>query len=318
MKRGISRTNSYLMREKNMKLRSLRWAVALWIMASVVAIPVKALANTGDCGQNLSSSIPPRSASALSGSQFARKIEGLSDDLREAAIRDQLVAGNIPGFLRRLTPVTLDSGSAQRGQARVVICVAPDYLAIGSDSDYFLAPMRLETALSIARRFGFLLPTRKMVDAVYAQSPVQLQPRPLPASDAMRSTAYYWQHNLMVGEQRAANGLPLGTLTAGDKKDLVLTSRLWRMQDRVAIYGWHLPTGRPIQPLSTVHGWRYADYSHGVRLIADIAYVDGAAQHILSFLSDDHFAALFSDDGPIPQAARLIDALDGRAPSTGL
>ena len=66
-----------------------------------------------------------------------------------------------------------------------MVCVTPDYLAIGSDDDYFLVPMRLETALAIARRFGFVLPTPKIVDAVYAQSQVQLRPQPLPASDAM-------------------------------------------------------------------------------------------------------------------------------------
>ena len=45
--------------------------------------------------------------------------------------------------------------------------------------------------------------------------------------------------------------------------------------DRVAIYGWHYPSGQPIQPLSLVHEADYVDYSHGARLISRIAIVDG-------------------------------------------
>jgi len=66
-----------------------------------------------------------------------------------------------------------------------------------------------------------------------------------------------------VKRERAAHAEPLGELTSGDKKDLVLTSLLWRVPGRVAIYGWHRAVNQPIQPLSKVHGARYADYSPG-------------------------------------------------------
>ncbi|MBL6750246.1 MAG: hypothetical protein ISP90_06970 [Nevskia sp.] len=304
------------MKKKPLRTRKLVLRAVLSLLGPCAAAP--ALAGPAPCDARLAAAIPARSSAAPTGSEFVRRVAGLGDDARESAILDQFAAGNVPQFLRRLAPVLLDARLPGDRRAQVVICVAPDYLAIGSDDDYFLAPMRLETALTVARRFGFVLPTRKMVDAVYAQSGVHLQPQPLPAGDAMRSTAYYWQHNRLVREQRAAAGAPLGTLTAGDKKDLVLTNRLWRMQDRVAIYGWHLPGGRAIQPLSTVHGWRYADYSHGVRLVADTAYVDGTAEPILGALGSDRFAALFSDEGPIPQLAGLIDMLEKRAPPAGL
>lgn len=236
----------------------------------------------------------------------------MNDDQREAAIYDELLAGNMPPFLRRLAAVKL-SGYLQDGSAlEATVCVAPDYLAIGSDSDYLLVPMRLDTALNIAGRYGFVLPTRKIVDAIYAQSQLHLSPQPLPASDAMRSTAYYAQHNQLVRQQRTALGLPLGGLTAGDKKDLVVTKRLWSNPARVAIYGWHLPGGRAIQPLSTVHGGRYADYSHGVRLVSAIAYVNGQARSLVELLSNPQSAALFSDEGPIPQLGELLKALRQR------
>ena len=56
----------------------------------------------------------------------------------------------------------------------ITICVAPDYLAIGSDSDFIRIPMGLETALSVTEHYGFTLPTRKMVDAIYDQAEVKL------------------------------------------------------------------------------------------------------------------------------------------------
>jgi hypothetical protein len=288
----------------------LRAVLAFSLMPLLWLCTSQSASAAASCDASLTAAIPPRPAGAPNGSQFVRQLQGLDDDAREAAILDEIMAGNIPQFLRRLSPVSLDANDP--GPDKAVVCVTPDYLAIGTDDDYFLVPMRLETALAIARRFGFVLPTPKIVDAVYAQSQVQLQPQPLPASDAMRTTWYYSRHNRMVHEQRAATGLPLGALTAGDKKDLVLTNRLWIMRDRVAIYGWHLPGGQPIQPLSTVHGWRYADYSHGVRLVADRAYIGATARPMLQLLSESRSAGWLNDEGPIPRLSTLLGTLSRR------
>jgi hypothetical protein len=129
----------------------------------------------------------------------------------------------------------------------------------------------------------------------------------------MRTTSYYWEHNELVQEQRFALLEPLGMLTAGDKKDLVLTNRLWNNLARIAIYGWHRPDGRPIQPLSTVHGARYADYSHGIRLVSATAYVNGAAMPLLTLLQDPRWASLFSNEGVIRHAADLVNVLGSRS-----
>ena len=245
-----------------------------------------------------------------------QQVSGMSDDAREAAILEQLRRGNMPGFLRRLRPVVLSGRLANGEPSRAIVCVSPDYLAIGSDENFLLVPMRLRTALTVATGFGFTLPTRKIVDAIYRQAPVHLQPQPLAAGDTMRTTGYYWHHNELVHEQRLAIAEPLGILTAGDKKDLVLTNRLWGDLSRVAIYGWHLPDGMPIQPLSTVHGMRYADYSHGIRLVSAIAYLNGEARQLLSLMEDPQAAGLFSDEGAIRHAADLVNILSAQgAPS---
>jgi hypothetical protein len=282
-------------------------AVILWgICASASAAPAS---DTRQCGDALSRKIPPRAAKAPAGRDFMRSLEGLSDDEREQAILEQLLAGNIPEFLRRLRPVHLTGHVSGGRVADVTVCVSPDYLAVGSDENFFLVPMRLSTALTVAGRFSFALPTTRIVDAIYSQARTHLQPQPLPASDTMRTTAYYWEHNELVQQQRNDMTGELGALTAGDKKDLVLTNRLWSNPLRVAIYGWHRQDGSPIQPLSTVHGFRYADYSHGVRLVSDTAYVDGRSKSLLSVLQDPLLASVVSSEGKIHNAGALLNVL---------
>lgn len=229
---------------------------------------------------------------------------------REGAIEAELLSGDIPPFLTHFVPVELTGTGV-----RVTLCVAPDYLAVGSDRDFLFVPMRLSTALRVAQRYGALLPTPRIVDAVYEQAELKLAPQPLPPTDRMRSTAYYSEHNALIRKQREALGGFLGKLTAGDKKDLVLTERLRPMSDRVAIYGWHRGNHDPIQPLSTVHGARYADYSHGVRLVAGTAYVDGEPKSLVALLGDPRLAPVVNSEGPIARVPELIATLE--APPSG-
>ena len=115
----------------------------------------------------------------------------------------------------------------------------------------------------------------------------------------MRSTDYVVHHSELISQQRDALGASLGELTAGDKKDLVLTNRLWQFPGRVAIYGWHRDVHDPIQPLSTVHGAFYADYSHGIRLVSDVILVNGQRRSIYDVLRDPSLAGILSSEGPI-------------------
>ena len=103
---------------------------------------------------------------------------------------------------------------------------------------------------------------------------------------------------------RAAHG--------GNKKDLVLTSRLWQSPGRVAIYGWHREVDQPIQPLSTVHGARYADYSHGVRLVSGTVYVNGVKRPIADVLAEPALAKLLTSEGPLTRVAERLSALTAR------
>lgn len=233
-------------------------------------------------------------------------IASLGDPERDAAIRSELLAGNLPGFLRHALPATLSALTRDGRTVQLTLCVLSDYLGLGSDTDYLLVPMGLDSAIAVASRFGFLLPTRRIVDLIYRAADVQLLPQPLPASDRMRSTVYLQRHDALVAQQRVALGAAPGALTAGHKKDLVLSPRLWQQPGRVAIYGWQREDGTPIQTLSTVHGARYADYSHGVRLVSQTMFIDGRPVRLLDVLADAQLGPLLSDEGPLPQAAQWL------------
>lgn len=256
------------------------------------------------CDGELARQIPARPPEALTGGEFAERARDLAGPPRDAMVQGELEAGDVPAFLRHLVPVTVSDA-----QNSVTVCVMPDYLALGTDQDFAYVPLGLEAALDVADRLGFMLPTRKLVNAIYAESTVKLDPQPLPAGDAMRSTDYLVRHNAMVRAQRQSRGAALGDLTAGDKKDLVLTPRLWEVPGRVAIYGWHRAVGSPIQPLSTVHGARYADYSHGIRLVSQVAYVNGVERPLVDVLADPRLASLVSDEGPMPRLTERLSAL---------
>lgn len=257
--------------------------------------------NTGASIQpeQLTQGIPARAAQDLTGSQFAQYVSRMNSQEREEAILGEVSKGNLPEFLRKLVPVKLQCELENGQSLTATIFVTPDYLAIGSDSDFLRIPMNLHTAVTVADRFGFVLPTRKMVDAIYLQSRYHLTPEPLPAGPQMRSTEYYSTHNHMIEDQVHAVGAPLGALVSGDKKDVVMSNRLTSNLGRIAIYGWHRGPGEPIQPLSTVHGANYADYSHGIRLISQWALVNGKLQSILELLQDPAMARVLSDEGPI-------------------
>jgi hypothetical protein len=233
---------------------------------------------------------------------------------REEAILEEISKGNLPEFLRKLAPVKFQCELENGQRLTATIFVTPDYLAIGSDSDFLRIPMNLHTAVTVAERFGFILPTKKMVDAIYLQSRYHLAPQPLPAGPEMRSTEFYSTHNHMIEDQEHAVGVPLGALVSGDKKDVVMSNRLAMNLGRIAIYGWHRGPGQPIQPLSTVHGANYADYSHGIRLISEWALVNGKLQSIRQLLQNPSTAKILSDEGPIRLDWRVLAAVqDGPA-----
>jgi hypothetical protein len=73
--------------------------------------------------------------------------------------------------------------------------------------------------------------------------------------------------------------------------------------------------GRPIQPLSLVHGYKYADYSHGIRLVSNYMQIDGKAVMAPEILKDPNFASLLSNEGTVI-VPRIRTELLSQAPSS--
>jgi hypothetical protein len=280
-----------------------------FLLLAVLPAGAASLPPADPCPQSLLKAVPERPSAAETGTDFIRRAAELDDRERERVIAADLLSGDIPAFLRALKPVRLRGELPSGRIVTIIVCVMPDYLAIGSDRDFLRIPMRLSTALLVAGRFGFVLPTARIVDAIYDQAEVRLPPQPLPPTDAMRSTAYYLTHDALVSAQLAVEDAAPGALVAGDKKDLVLTNELRATPEKIAIYGWHVSRGHPIQPLSLWHGKHYADYSHGVRLVSQIVLVNDMQRSLYDVMGDPKLAPIVSGEGPIPFTRELVAQL---------
>jgi hypothetical protein len=194
--------------------------------------------------------LPKRPSDAPTGSAFAHSIANLDLAAREGEIIKQVENGNVPDFWRHFVKVG-------------AYWVAPDYFAIGSDEDYFLAPITPMTARIIGQKIDCTLPTPALVDEIYSAAKVKLIPNPIPPSPEMTTVPVFLKHNETVRQQLAESREPLGALVAGHKKDVVHSD----VPGKVAIYGWHQPNGKPIQPLYSGHNVNWVDYSHGIRFV---------------------------------------------------
>ncbi|MFO0868534.1 MAG: alpha/beta hydrolase [Pirellulales bacterium] len=243
--------------------------------------------------------LPPRPAGAVGGAEFLQIIRELPRADREQRILQEILRGNVPDFLRRLVPVQV-TASDRGGQPHTLVFQAtPDYLAVGSDDDFFRLPLNPHTAQQITQATRTSLPTTVLVDDLFTASSLRATPQPL--VQERDAPATFYRHQQLIEEQLGQQQLgqrDRSTLVVGIKKDVVLTRRLRERPDRVAIYGWHQPNGRPIQPLYTGHVDWYVDYSHGVRLIAAEVQVDGRPIELAQLLTDPDLFPLVTDEPP--------------------
>jgi len=246
--------------------------------------------------------LPPRDQAAKTGSQLVQQWEGLSLEERDSSIVQEVLSGNVPNWIRALRVVEVDR--LEDGTwVDVQLGVLPDYLAVGSSEDFITIPMSPQAAQQIADATDMMLPTPVLVDAIWTQSDVRLDPRPIPPSDAMTSVPVFVEHHHMLQMQRDSVAVPPGAWVAGHKKDVVLSGALNGTTSRVAIYGWHRGDGTPIQQVYVGHTDRWVDYSHGIRLVTRSIRVDGSPVDLAEVLRDEKRSLWFLDDGPLEVAA---------------
>ena len=246
--------------------------------------------------------ITPRAANAKSGTQIVHIISDLSLEEREDYIYNEVKNGNIPDFSRNMVKVS--ARTSIKGTFKYInYYVLPDYLALGSDEDYFLCPMTPGLAQKLAEQFDCFLPTRKMVDQIWEAAKVKMEPQPIPPTNKMTTVPVFDQHNSDVRIQRQTfmKSDTLGVLVSGNKKDVIISNLIYRSADprRVIIYGWHDTSGKNIQPIYAGHSENYVDYSHGIRLIQSKVYVDSIEMSASEVLGSEEIKSLLSDEGKI-------------------
>lgn len=191
---------------------------------------------------------------------------------RDSFAVKEILAGSMPPFLEKFIPVKIRITDSLTGKMiKAIYFVMPDYLSIGTKSDWARVNITPMAAQKIADSFRCFLPTKKMVDDIYKAAKITLEPVPMYAF--RDSTPTMWHHHLIIeGQRKGRKGL-----IAGIKKDVVISEKISRdpKPDRVAIYGWHKPDGIPIQPLYTGHINWWVDYSQAVRLVYRKIYVNG-------------------------------------------
>lgn len=247
--------------------------------------------------------LPLRTTNSFSVLHFIQQVISQPLGDRENVVLREVLAGNVPDSLRQLCPVTVTNlFDGQTNSA--TFFVTADYLAIGAQTDYFRVPLTPMAAQSIADRLDCILPTRKMVDAIYATADVRLSPSPIPPSGSMTHIIEFYKHDLAVRLQLETlpQHPPPGALIAGHKKDVVITPRLATNTGKVAIYGWHQTNSQPIQPLYLGHTNSWVDYSHGIRLVQQRMILNGQTTTVSDVLANPKLAGLLSDEGIMTNA----------------
>jgi len=228
----------------------------------------------------------------ITGTQFYKTVAAWKWRERDSLAVQQVLKGNIPSFLQRFVRINTSITDTNGAVIHAWYFVSPDYLGIGTDDDWARIPLTPMAAQQIADSFHCFLPTRKMVNDIYQQAIVKLEPVPMYAF--RDSSVTMWQHHLIIeGQRKGRKGL-----IAGIKKDVVLSGKISRdaKPDREAIYGWHQPDGKPIQPLYTGHINWWVDYSHGIRLVYHTIWIEGKPVDYVDVLKHPVWQKLLCDE----------------------
>lgn len=239
------------------------------------------------------------SQSSRGGSLFYEEMRLLEGAEREKLIVQEIIKGNIPSFLQSWQKLRYTARDTKDKIHRVTLFVKSDYLAAGSDDDYFTLPMTPQSAQKIAEFFNASLPTPFIVDIIYKKAELKLEPfNFIPRGNRNDTPDLFYDHSKIVHAQKKASGSTPGVFTAGTKKDIVISSKLSdpRRTHHVTIYGWHRLTGIPIQPVTNIHIDTYVDYSHGVRLVSNKILIDGKEYDYRVILRDSTLYSLLSSE----------------------
>jgi len=152
-----------------------------------------------------------------------------------------------------------------------------------------------EGAQRIADQLGAVLPTPRILQLVWEQAGVRIEPCTLPADAKMASTARMLEHSECVDQRIAGRK----GMVANEGKHWVLSNRIAGKTNLAANYGWFIKGRRPVQTVGTRHDTAHTDYSQIVRLVKPIMRVDGRDIDIRHVGRSPELWGLVSDEGPL-------------------
>ena len=207
--------------------------------------------------------------------------------------------GEVPEMSVRMVPIEKTAPDLDEKLHHIFFFVAHDYLAVGDDTSYCRVPLDFPRATEIAAQYGALLPTRMMVNDIFSAAECRTVPFPLKPSENQQEKLYQaLLHNHIVDSLISLCGDDDVSIRVGTKKDVILSCLLNDSANatRQVIYGWHYPDGTHIQNRTAVHGAKYTDYSHGIRLVHAQVILDGKLTPLVDILSDPILFRLLSDE----------------------
>ncbi len=225
----------------------------------------------------------------------------LEGEAREHFVLETIADGQAFPSWNQFVPVQTASTLKDGKKHTVTFYVSPDYLQLGDEREFFWAPIQFASAKSVMASLGVLIPTVKMVNLIYQQAKFKIWAKTMPSGPLMSTSAVSLEHTDFLFQQLSKRGIayPCDCLTAGHKKDYVLTKRLLERPKHEAIYGWFERDGTIIQPLTVIHDEHWVDYSQGFRAVALKATVDGIEMNLSDLLRDPILSQLLSDEGPM-------------------
>ena len=165
-------------------------------------------------------------------------------------IVEVVLQGNVPNANRNFRKLTyktavVDSVEILRKPHKVELWILTEYISIGTDSNCVRMPMGPLAAQTIADSLNCIIPTAYLVDRIAEASSGHLDIFPFrPLGDRNCQPVVFQDSNNAINAFYKERGYKFGDLISGLKKDVVLTYKIHNLpghENKVAIYGWHVP-----------------------------------------------------------------------------
>jgi hypothetical protein len=254
----------------------------------------------------------------VTGSEFIKQLvaKGVTDSdqapRREAEALEELLAGNVPRFLQRLSNFAVELNPFKDKKADIhtgKVFISPDYLAIGTDDDFVRFPLTPIGAQVVHDGFETTFPTMKICNLIFEKAGQAGKGKriALTGLDGSRKTADYLKSNEIIEKHSP----PRDQIVAGHKKDILLHSDIAKKVNfgttrPLVIYGgWDGKGTRAdnwfVQdPNIAHHDDGYEDYSHAIRLVSRKMEVDGGQMDVHDVLRKELLYGLLYDGPFIP------------------